>query len=257
MAVDLHALDQPAQGGTAPNAAPSSPGSASAPKPAPHGTHGKPPAKKAETAHRKQEVHRAAPQAPTAQAPPPPSGPQAPHAPAPAVVAKPNVPPATAPPAPVLPSGPPPQVRLSPVEPPIPTVKQTPSPPPVVAADAPGTVARTSDGLRLTFGEGRVELNPDTEAAIKDFARKAPKTDTASINVLAFAAGSPDDPSTARRLSLSRGLAVRSVLMAEGVDSTRIYVRALGAAAGDAPPDRVDLAVMGTNASTAQAGAPK
>ena len=65
---------------------------------------------------------------------------------------------------------------------------------------------------------------------------------------MAYAAGTPEDPSTARRLSLSRALAVRSALMADGVTSSRIYVRALGATGGDEPPDRVDLAVMGGNA---------
>ena len=68
---------------------------------------------------------------------------------------------------------------------------------------------------------------------------------------MAYAAGTPEDPSTARRLSLSRALAVRSALMADGVTSSRIYVRALGATGGDEAPDRVDLAVMGGNAAAA------
>ena len=83
--------------------------------------------------------------------------------------------------------------------------------------------------------------------------------DNTSFNVVAYAAGTPEDPSTARRLSLSRALAVRSALMADGVGSSRIYVRALGATGGDAAPDRVDLAVMGGNAAVASpvsAGAP-
>jgi hypothetical protein len=85
----------------------------------------------------------------------------------------------------------------------------------------------------------------------------APGADSATFNVVAYATGTPEDPSTARRLSLSRALAVRSVLMANGISSSRIYVRALGAAGGDEPPDRVDLAVMGGNAATSvSAGAP-
>jgi hypothetical protein len=43
--------------------------------------------------------------------------------------------------------------------------------------------------------------------------------------------------------------------MADGVSSTRIFVRALGAATGDEPPDRVDLAVLGGNASASDAAA--
>ena len=61
------------------------------------------------------------------------------------------------------------------------------------------------------------------------------------IDVVATAAGSADDPSTPRRLSLSRALAVRAVLINEGIPSTRIYPRALGPNIGDGPPDRVDV----------------
>ena len=63
------------------------------------------------------------------------------------------------------------------------------------------------------------------------------------MNVVAYAAGKPDDPSTARRVSLSRGMAVRSVLLDSGVPSAQIYVRALGATASDGPADRVELVV--------------
>ena len=46
-----------------------------------------------------------------------------------------------------------------------------------------------------------------------------------------------------RRLSLSRALTVRSYLISQGVRSTRIDVRALGARASDGPADRVDLLI--------------
>jgi hypothetical protein len=75
--------------------------------------------------------------------------------------------------------------------------------------------------------------------------KSTPSGGTVTFNVVAYAAGIADDPSVARRVSLSRGLSVRAALMADGVPSTRIYVRALGASGGDAPPDRVDLTVLG------------
>lgn len=68
--------------------------------------------------------------------------------------------------------------------------------------------------------------------------------------MLAYAPGKPDDPSTARRISLSRAMAVRSALVADGVPSARIFVRALGEQYGDGPPDRVDLSVTGANTPT-------
>jgi outer membrane protein OmpA-like peptidoglycan-associated protein len=109
----------------------------------------------------------------------------------------------------------------------------------------------TGAGLRVTFGSGQADLSPASAEAIKNTVKSAPAGDSTSFNVVAYAAGTPEDPSTARRLSLSRALAVRSALMADGVSSSHIYVRALGAAGGDEAPDRVDVAVMGGNAPAA------
>jgi outer membrane protein OmpA-like peptidoglycan-associated protein len=105
--------------------------------------------------------------------------------------------------------------------------------------------------LRVTFGTGQSDLSPASASAIKSVVQSAPPGDSTTFNVVAYAAGTPEDPSTARRLSLSRALAVRSALMADGISSARIYVRALGSTGGDEVPDRVDLAVMGGNASAA------
>ena len=251
--VDLHALDQVQGAGGAP--------SATATKPAPQRhpprkeTRHKPAAKSSAAHHQPAQPKTAAEPSPASPA----AGNAAPAAPAAAATAAvPPVPsPAAPPPAAVLPAAPPPNVRLSPLEPEPPTAKPPPAPEPVVAADAGGKAAPIPEGLRVTFGNDRGELNPASEAALKQFADKAPKGDNASINVLSYAAGSPDDPSIARRLSLSRALAVRSVLMAEGIPSARIYVRALGAAGGDGPPDRVDVTVMGANAPPGTAGTPK
>jgi outer membrane protein OmpA-like peptidoglycan-associated protein len=77
----------------------------------------------------------------------------------------------------------------------------------------------------------------------------APIGEATTFNVLAYAANDPDDPSAARRLSLARAIAVRAVLMSDGVPSSRIYLRALGSQPGEGPPDRVELSVLGSNAS--------
>lgn len=185
--------------------------------------------KPAAPAPRAQQQHPAQ-RAPQHHTPAP--GPQAAR-PAPA----PPVPPAPKPPAvPVAP----PEIAAIPPAVAVP-VQRPPEPPPVpVAADAPGETSPLPGGLRTTFGPGRSDLNADTEAAIRSFAR--PLRDTAQpVQVTAFAAGAPEDPSTPRRLSLARALAARAVLINEGIASTRIYVRALGATGGDGPADRVDL----------------
>lgn len=172
--------------------------------------------------------------------------------PASASTTAPEPPPAT------LPTAPPATVALAPVAPPPPAAEPAaPPPPPPISSAASSEAAQTSAGLRVTFGAGQADLSPASAAAIKGVVETAPAGGNTTFNVVAYAAGTPEDPSTARRLSLSRALAVRSVLMANGVSSSRIYVRALGAVAGDEPPDRVDLAVMGGSAASAvSAGVP-
>lgn len=160
-------------------------------------------------------------------------------------------PPLVVPPTPpVVPAVPPPiAVPVRPVPP--------PSPVPVVA-NAPGVVAAIAGGQRITFGETGSDLNPATEAAIRATVHSAPPGPNTTFTISAFAAGTPEDASTSRRLSLSRALAVRSVLIAEGIPSVRIYVKALGTttpAFADGPADRVDIVVAAPEPTPAPATA--
>ena len=156
-----------------------------------------------------------------------------------------HVPPAPAPAA-VLPAAPPPEVALAPIVPAEPSA--APPPPPPVTATADSRATPTAGGLTVTFGADAADLSPVSAAAIKALAQSVPQTDATSFNVLAFAAGAAQDPSSARRLSLARALAIRGALMAAGVSSTRIYVRALGSASGSGPANRADISIMGANA---------
>ena len=93
------------------------------------------------------------------------------------------------------------------------------------------------------FAEGKTDLSADEEARIRALARAIPAATASSVNVIAYAAGKADDPSSARRLSLSRGLAVRTVLLDSGIQSSQIYVRAMGSKTESGPPNRVELTV--------------
>lgn len=168
--------------------------------------------------------------------------------PAAARPAPPSVAPATpAAPRPAMPENVPDTATIAPIAPPTPSAGAQPPPPPV--SDTAKTSAEaTTLGLRLTFEPGVSYLSPDSSASIKQLTAAAPPGDGTTFNVLAYAPGKPDDPSTARRISLSRAMAVRSALVADGVPSARIFVRALGEQYGDGPPDRVDLSVTGANA---------
>jgi len=182
--------------------------------------------------------------------PPPP----APPPPNPAATQTPGQ---AAPPPATLPTAPPPVVALAPIVQPQPSTPAAPPPPPQISPTAASTAAPTGAGLRVTFGSGQSDLSPASATAIQNLVKAAPSGDSTTYNVIAYAAGTPEDPSTARRLSLSRALAVRGELMANGIGSSRIYVRALGAPSGDETPDRVDVSIMGGNApASAQAGQP-
>ena len=134
--------------------------------------------------------------------------------------------------APRVPAAPPNAAAVPPPAITVPTAPMPPPPPIPVADDAPGAVAPMDGGVRITFGKDRSDLNPAMVSAIQQIAAQA-KAYPGPLDLTAFAAGSPDNPSTPRRLSLARALAVRAVLLREGIPSPRIYVRAEGT--GPAP----------------------
>ncbi len=116
--------------------------------------------------------------------------------------------------------------------------------PATIVADAPGEASAIPGGIRLTFGPGRPELNQKTADAVRGLAAAiaARNQPTATFTITSLSGGNPDDSSAARRLSLARGLSVRSLLIGDGVASTRIFVKAMGLAS-DSPADRVDIIV--------------
>ena len=97
------------------------------------------------------------------------------------------------------------------------------------------------DQVRLDFASGSSELGAAQREALDALAQRLQKNERQRIQLMAFAAGSEDNASRARRLSLSRALAVRSYLIDQGIRSTRMDVRALGNTADSGPMDRVDI----------------
>ena len=61
------------------------------------------------------------------------------------------------------------------------------------------------------------------------------------LGLLAYASAENGSTSNARRLSLSRALAVRAYLIDRGIKTARFIVRAQGDRFGSGPADRVDL----------------
>ncbi len=183
----------------------------------------------------------AAPSVPTQITPPSPAPPipvavTPPPAPAPAsVVAVPPPPPA--PPLPTAASTTVPTVTPVAMPAPAPTSQGAPQ----VAALPPAT---TTGAGRLAFDAGSAILNDTARQSLDALAAQMAGNEQ-RLKVVAYAAGQTNNVSQARRLSLSRALAVRAYLIDKGIRSTRIDVQAMGAPEnGNGPADRVDLSLV-------------
>jgi outer membrane protein OmpA-like peptidoglycan-associated protein len=115
--------------------------------------------------------------------------------------------------------------------------------PAVQAASRTGGVSDKPAGgdMRLAFGPGSAELTDTARQDLLALARSLSRDASSRIQLLAYAADDGEGASKARRLSLSRALAVRAFLIDQGVRSTRMDVRALGSNVEGGPADRVDV----------------
>ena len=107
-------------------------------------------------------------------------------------------------------------------------------------AALPATDAKPED-TRVLFGEGSAELSPAARDQLETLALLLMERDTQRVQLLAYARPSAEGTNRARRLSLSRALAVRAFLIDLGVPSSRLDVRAMGDKIQDGPADRVDV----------------
>lgn len=180
---------------------------------------------------------------------PPPAEPSALPEPTPiAPVAPPAA--ASAPPVPAAPEVPPPPAVAAPAPEPAPTpapprvaALAPPATPAVPAAPAPSQAVTPSASIALLFEPEDARLNETHRALLKDVVARLSEDPEANVQLLAYAQG--DNRSKARRLSLSRALAVRSYLLSQDVRNTRIEVRALGdqLPVSGGKPDRVDVVI--------------
>ncbi|WP_182947111.1 OmpA family protein [Gluconacetobacter takamatsuzukensis] len=154
-------------------------------------------------------------------------------------------------PAATIPTAPPPPPVIRPPVVDVPLHPPTLPPEVPAKADAVGAAVDLPRGVRLTFAAGSADMNAAMIDRVKGFATALLQVPYARAEIDATASGAADDVSTPRRLSLTRGLAIRSILIHAGVATTRIYVRAIGVPAPGAtkspdtangtPPDHVDV----------------
>lgn len=109
----------------------------------------------------------------------------------------------------------------------------------------PPAIAATQESLStIQFDKETARLPDGARDLLAHLASRMSEDATLEVQLLAYAGGNEENASKARRLSLSRALAVRSFLIDQGVRSTRIEVRALGNKVPDGDPERVDIAVQ-------------
>lgn len=189
------------------------------------------------------------PSAPAVRAPttPQPERPATPQVAAPQITA----------PKPVAPVAALPSARPEPVRPPAATPQAAPQPAPQATsrpaerqvASLPPQDSRPSQPAptgvtRLSFGFNQAEMDQPARAQLQSVAKRLQDNESLRVQLLAYAGGEGVSSSQARRLSLSRALAVRSHLIEQGIRSTRMDVRALGDTDKDGPADRVDIRII-------------
>lgn len=128
----------------------------------------------------------------------------------------------------------------APVVEPAPAAEPEPEPRQVAALPRIALPAAGGEVLRIEFIGSATRLSPQAEESLRALAAAFSQSD-GRLQLQAFAGGTGESASGARRTSLSRALAVRSFLIEAGVRSTRVDVRALGTAADSGPPERVDV----------------
>jgi outer membrane protein OmpA-like peptidoglycan-associated protein len=125
-----------------------------------------------------------------------------------------------------------------------------PSPPAQSAAlpKAPKAPSKSDFGAGATraiaYAAGKADLPDDAQATLRAAVASLKADPALRIQLKAYAAGGKESESRARRLSLSRALGVRSFLIKQGIEPTRIDVRALGSNVPDGSPERVDVSLV-------------
>lgn len=114
------------------------------------------------------------------------------------------------------------------------------------AASLPEDDGMAGDGrlLQVMFSGDDANVPDAAKRGLDEVAGRIQGDDELRVQLMAYAGGEGLTASKARRISLSRALAVRSYLIDKGVRSTRIDVRALGDKTSEDPRNRVDVTVV-------------
>lgn len=120
------------------------------------------------------------------------------------------------------------------------------APDPVIASAKASSEKKSKTSQKTLVFKGQdVELTDKMKTQIKaQILPDLKKDETSRIQILSFASKPNGDDYAARRISLSRALAVRDYLKSANIDVSRIDLRALEADGNSVPPDKVDVILL-------------
>ncbi len=128
-----------------------------------------------------------------------------------------------------------------------PPVRDTLQPSPALKSDESGNVlpgnhfVLDSELSTISFAHSSDNYDPSVVPNLNKLVDVMSQNSSVRITLTAYADVNGTSPREARRLSLSRALAIRDYLTSKGISSSRIDVRALGANVASGPYDRVDV----------------
>jgi hypothetical protein len=126
--------------------------------------------------------------------------------------------------------------KNDPVPPPRPGT-ETPAPPTV----SPGAVAANIQETFFIVDPGSTQFTVSAQNKLADIAKDLIRNPASRLEVRTFSPAKPHNEGTARRLSLSRFLAIRDFLTHNGVGDDRIDGRPLTSEPNELNADRVEL----------------
>ncbi|WP_282606688.1 OmpA family protein [Pelagibius sp. Alg239-R121] len=108
------------------------------------------------------------------------------------------------------------------------------------SASRGNTGAKVSE-VQVLFGSNEAALSGQAKSSLESVAEAMLADEASEVQLFAYAGQADIDATQARRLSLSRAMAVRAYLIGKGVRPARMQVRALGNKTTSGSPDRVDV----------------
>lgn len=163
------------------------------------------------------------------------------------------------PPPPVVPSAGQAQTTPGAAAPRAPVATSSAATPPAAPAPATATQAKASTSaaaaqtasrgdtgaqvseVQILFDSSEAGLSGPAKTALETVAQAMLEDDASEVQLFAYAGQTGIDATQARRLSLSRAMAVRAYLIGKGIRPARMQVRALGNKTTEGSPDRVDV----------------